>query len=51
MEPDSVLRANADLDRLPLPSRADVARRKSVVRQALRFFVLNLKIFKLSRHH
>ena len=41
---------NDDIARTPLPTEAELRRRKSLPRQAVRFVVLNLKIFKLTRH-
>ena len=51
MQPDSVQRTNAALDKLPLPSPAEVARRTNLFRQARRFVALNVKILRLTRHH
>ncbi len=42
---------NAAIAATPLPSRAQLAKRSSLVYQAARFVVLNLKILKLSRQH
>jgi len=35
----------------PLPTRSELRRRSSLVRQFVRFVVLNVKILKLSRQH
>ena len=40
---------NDQIAHTPLPGEAELARRSSILRQAVRFVVLNLKILKLSR--
>ncbi len=42
---------NAEIAATTLPTAAELHRRASLPRQALRFVVLNLKILKLSRQH
>jgi hypothetical protein len=41
----------ADITSGDEPSRSELRRRSSLVRQAVRFVVLNVKIFRLSRQH
>ncbi len=42
---------NTEIASMPLPTQAELHRRSSLLRQALRFVVLNVKILKLSRQH
>ena len=42
---------NAEIAALPLPTPTELRRRSSLWRQALRFVVLNVKIFRLTRQH
>jgi hypothetical protein len=51
MQPEPVIRANREIAASPVPDATTCARRRSVWRQAVRFVILNAKIFKLSRHH
>jgi len=40
-----------EIARMPMPTAAELRWRSSLPRQAVRFVVLNLKIFRLSRRH
>lgn len=56
MTPDETSRSNPDdvnraIEASPLPSRSEIRHRSSLVRQAVRFVVLNVKILRLSRQH
>jgi hypothetical protein len=42
---------NQQINNAPLPTAGELRRRSSLLRQAFRFVVLNLKILKLSRQH
>ena len=42
---------NTEIASMPLPTQAELHRRSSLLRQAFRFVVLNVKILKLSRQH
>jgi hypothetical protein len=44
-------RIDAEISQTPLPTRRELRRRSSLPRQAVRFVVLNVKIFRLSRQH